>query len=469
MPLTAKQISALVDAGATDDEIHAMHAGSGPAGKPTTTTPYLAAQDKAQPPTHQPNVSDPPWLAALKETLKIDPSQTSSDIGQYLKSLGTGTAKAVGGAVTGAMGAAAHPMDTLMSYLSGPVNQVKEGFQHPTAPSLNMENISKLRDPSVIGEQVGPALAAEAIPGAVGGIGRLLGRAPEAVTNAIGGVGGAAAGSSVGHPYVGFGLGTKYGGPIVRSAADLAGKVQPISKLLEAGGGPAESAGEVVRGAEMYKPGTIPMHDRINADVPQPAPRARVSTAQPSMMPAHDTGYGGDVVSNPEVNPKTASAGSLPAAGARDTMLKDIFGGEDLRDVFNGKGGVQRRPLPAGMRGDYPPDVGGEYSNYPQEFQHVGGGTTPPAAGNQNDYKWQKITAPEVPSRTEVPEETAAQLETATEPRVSVQGLDKATTPEVAPEDAGESESPASKLAKILGTPSDADVAAAIAKRQYKG
>ena len=447
MPLTAKQISALVDAGATDDEIHAMHEKSNAA--PAKSESPVWGADKM----YHPGASDSPTSAYAKELGRT--------AGQTLKGVVESPLDVLHG-ILGLGGAIAHPIDTARSIGSA----VSNAAQHPLDTITNA--VKSVSDPETGGRTIGNLLLGEAIPRGIGAAGRAVAGAP-VVQKTLGGVAGAAIGASLGHPYIGFGLGSKYGGDVVGAAAEQAGKVKSLGQLLEAGGGPTEGGGDIVRGAEMYKPGTIPMHDAINADVPQPAPRARVSTAQPSMMPAHDTGYGGDVVSNPEVNPKTASAGSLPAAGARDTMLKDIFGGEYLRDVFNGKGGVQRRPLPAGMRGDYPPDVGGEYSNYPQEFQHVGGGTTPPAAGNQNDYNWQKITAPEVPSRTEVPEETAAQLETATEPRVSVQGLDKATTPEVAPEDAGESESPASKLAKILGTPSDADVAAAIAKRQYKG
>ncbi len=195
------------------------------------------------------------------------------------------------------------------------------------------------------------------------------------------------------------------------------------------------------------------------------------------MQPATPGGVG------PEPNPNTTSAGTLPAGGDREAMLKDIFGGEDLRDVFNGQGGVQRRPLPTGMRGDYPPDIKGAYSNYPQAFESVGGGTTPPSAGGPS-LAYQHLIGSEPPESplvqvreggstppsagNVIPPESAAQLRTAAEPRTSVRGLDEAVGAVEAPEEASGADSPAARLAKLLGTPSDTEMQAQIASRQYK-
>jgi hypothetical protein len=480
MPLTAKQISALVDAGATDAEIHAMHDSSNV--KPAVTTPYLAAQDKANPPTHQPNLNDPPWLAALKETLKIDPSQTANDVGQYLKSLVTGTGKAVTGAVNGAVNTAKHPVDTLMNYVSGPVNQVRDAIQHPQPVGLNMENISKLRDPSIIGEQVGPALATELLPGIAGAIGRGVSHIPDALVQAGSEVGGAVAGGSSPLPFGAY-TGMKIGrtiSPIVKPIARQVGKLQRSSEMMDQllGGGDVSSA----------HPNDLPKEPIDTTPIDLNAPSAldkttgRISTevppgqgfAAPNLFAEHKPmqqstpGY-----TTPKTNPNTASAGIVNPDTARMEMLKGVFDGTNLEDVaagnvkpyvnpdFQAPHSTEYRPYSSTRYGGPTTAGGGEFSNYPRQFETLDAGTTPPSAGNEGDYirkSWMAEHAPE----------TAEQLKTAAEPRQSVQGLESATEPEVAPEGAGEAESPAARLARILGTPSDDEMKAAIASRQYK-
>ena len=424
MPLTAKQISALVDAGATDDEIRQMHEGSN---KPSAPAPEM----------YHPGLSDTPTSAFAKEVART--------AGKTAKGIAESPLDVLRG-LMGLGGAVMHPVDTAKGIGSAVYNAV----QHPIDTVTNA--VKAASDPETGGRMIGNLLLNEVIPRGIGAAGRTVAGAPVVVQKALGGVGGAAVGARFGHPYIGFGLGTKYGGDVVGAVAEQAGKVKSLGQLLEAGGGPVEGGGDIVRGAEMYKPGTIPLHDRINADVPQPAPRTRVSTAQPTMMPAHDVGYGGDVIPNPEVNPKTASAGIVNPDLARTEMLKGVFGGPDLSDVAAGNvkphvnteyqipNSTEFRNQTPRMR-QFEPASGGEFSNYPRNFEFEGGQSTPPSGGNENDYNWQKITAPEVPSRTEVPAETAAQLETAAEPRVSVKGLDQAVSgveaPEVAPGGAG--------------------------------
>jgi hypothetical protein len=405
--------------------------------------------------THQPNLTDSPMQAAAKEMGKFDLPQTGRDIGRYLKGVVTGPgeyAKNILSDPKAALSSMFEPVNPVTA-----ASTVMNAIKHPSAPNVgvNMENISKLQDPSIIGKQVGTAAAMEGIPRVLGATGRAVAASP-VVQKTLGGVGGAAAGASVGHPYIGFGLGSKYGGDIVGGAAKTAGKVQSLSQLLEAGGGPA--AEEARPGFSHGPTDTSPID--VNAPLATdqsaaPAPRQRQSTAAPTPMPEHTPGF------TPEAgNPKTQSSGSLPAAGARNDMLKSIFGGEDLTDVLGPKG-VQRRPLPAGMRKDYPPDIKGDYSNYPQEFQQVTGGgeNVPTSAGNEGDLirkSWMAEHAPE----------SAAQLKTAAEPRNSVQGLDKAVggstdvpAPGVAPTPYGAAETPFDDdLARLRDQSDDMDL-----------
>ncbi len=75
------------------------------------------------------------------------------------------------------------------------------------------------------GEAVGLIASLESprlAKGAVGGVNRAATKVATSVgaQQALGAVAGTAAGEAVGHPYIGMGLGTKYGGPVVKSMAE---------------------------------------------------------------------------------------------------------------------------------------------------------------------------------------------------------------------------------------------------------
>ena len=178
-----------------------------------------------------------------------------------------------------------------------------------------------------LGEGAGLIGAVEAprlVKGAAKGVNAVATKVADsaAAQNAIGATGGAAAGASMGHPYIGMAIGSKYGGPIVKSVAE---GVQAVT-----GGAPAAGAAlsdlELARqevAAGRLSPAVLRGMERAAAvrasrqAVPVVPPAAPVATAPPA-EPIATAAPASPAVASPQPQaPPALDAAGQPAVTAQ--------------------------------------------------------------------------------------------------------------------------------------------------------